>query len=146
MSKHIMIKEIDQEYADKFSDYDTEYNYYIICPEGNGCDGWIECSKEHTVPGYDGANDGPYESEEDAPWDGHDEFEFHGEWHEWKWGYGWTVEYPGCVVQGQYDLDPPDELYSMPPGRYIVEDDWDDTTCYLQYVGPEEEKENDESI
>lgn len=102
----------------------------ITCLHPDRCTGWIECSgQEHPA----GSEDGPYDCEEDAPWEGADEFEFHGELHTWRDSYGWTVPYVGCVVQGA-DYEIPDELRPLRIGRWIVEDEWDETDVYLTVV------------
>ena len=135
MSRHILVKEIDTDYAERLPDFPPQYRYLIECPEGNRCEGWAEYREAHEVDGVS-ANDGPDDCEPEALWAAEEEFDFHGATHTWKYGWGWTVAYPGCVVQGS-DFDPPDELYALPVGRYVVEDDWDDRCCYLQYIGAE---------
>lgn len=107
-----------------------EYEDSLECPVG--CHGWQECADDHVVPGYDGVNDGPYDSDEDAPWYDQEEFEFHGVLHTWNgMGYGWTVDYEGCVVAGNdwSDLSLPDR-----EGVWLVDDDWDDHTVTLSEV------------
>jgi hypothetical protein len=127
-STHILVKEIDPEDPEGF-------RYRIECQVPDSCDGWIECDK----PSEFGCRyaDSPYDCPDDAPWSGLNEFEFHGVPHTWRDGYGWTVPFEGCIVAWA-DWEPPDEVETLPPGRYQVEDDWDDTSLYLNYVGPEE--------
>lgn len=132
MIEHLLTVEVNTDYAERFPDAPTEYRWGIACTNPDQCKGWQECDKAHEVDGSSAA-DGPYDAEEDAPWDGLDEFEFHGELHTWVDGYGWTVPYVGCVVQGN-NVECPDELYPLRPGAWIVEDDWDDTDCYLTVV------------
>ncbi|MGV7904208.1 hypothetical protein PJN93_30825, partial [Mycobacterium kansasii] len=84
----------------KGDDYDPEYpsfNHSVECLNVEKCGGWIGCNDPHEVDGRSAA-DGPYDCDDDAPWEGCDEFEFHGVLHEWHWGHGWTVPYKGCVV------------------------------------------------
>lgn len=150
MSEHILVIEPDTEYREKVNAYrigdglepyaedewDEHFTWSVICHKPEHCNGWIECDKEHAVDGYDGPNDGPWDYDTDSPppWAELEEFEFHGELHEWKWGYGWTTPYPGCVLQGNVDWDVPDELYPLRAGRWIVDDDWDDTDVSLSVV------------
>lgn len=109
--------------------YDTDYGYSIECP---GCNGWQECREEHSVEGYDGLNDGPDGSPEDAPWFEEEEFIFHGELHTWHWGHGWTVAYKGCVVRANESGDDANNIaLTYGPGDYLVGEDWDDETVYL---------------
>lgn len=131
-SKHVLVKEIDPE------DHE-EFRYRIECQVPDSCDGWWECDKPHEVDGRraDGAQDGPFDCEADVPWSDKEEFEFHGVTHTWRYGHGWTVPFEGCIVAWA-DSEPPEEVEALPPGRYEVEDEWDDTSLYLNYVGPEE--------
>lgn len=132
MSDHVLEVPLDGE------------GFTIECLAGNGCNGWIECREPHTVGKLD-ATEGPYDCDPDMPWSDEEEWEFHGVLHEWRWGYGWTVPYPGCVVAAQ-GCDAPDDLWEvvdgehrLKPGRWLVDDDWDDTDCYLTLVGPSPE-------
>lgn len=110
-----------------------EFEHSIECL--GGCSGWQECQEDkHEVPGYDGVNDGPYESDEDAPWYDEEEYEFHGVLHTWNGsGYGWTVEFPGCVVQAN-DYGEPYGANTQRDGSWLVDDDWDDTYVTLNVV------------
>jgi hypothetical protein len=132
MTEHLLTIEVDTAYAERFPDFEPVNRWSIACINPDQCNGWIECDKPHEVDGVN-ASDGPYDSDDDAPWSGYDEFEFHDEEHSWRDGYGWTVPYKGCVVQGQY-VDLPDELDLSRLGEWIVEDDWDDTECTLTVV------------
>lgn len=125
---HILIKEVNP-------DDPEEFRYRIECQLGDACDGWWECDKLHEVDGLS-AHLGPNDSEPGAPWDAEEEFGFHGVLHTWRDGHGWTVPFEGCVVEVS-DFDPPDEVLELPVGRYEVDDEWDDTSLYLNYVGPE---------
>lgn len=104
-----------------------EWGASITCYPG-GCNGWQECREEHSVDGYTGENDGPDDSDEDAPWADEEEFEFHGVLHEWRSGWGWTVPFNGCVVSVADSLsDFADNiLREYGPGEYLVDDDWGD--------------------
>ena len=116
--------------------------FEIECVAPDTCNGWIECGEPHAVDGID-ANYGPYGCDESAPWFDEDEWEFHGKLHTWRHGYGWTLPYPGCVVAGSGGVEAPDDLWEetvdgehrLKPGRWLVDDDWDDTDCYLALVG-----------
>jgi hypothetical protein len=123
--------------------------FSVECLVGNGCSGWLECGEPHTVGNAD-ASDGPFDCDEDAPWYDEDEWEFHGIIHTWHYGFGWTVPYPGCVVAGSA-VDPPDDLWQtvggehrLNPGRWLVDDDWDESECYLSLLGPAEPSERGE--
>lgn len=132
MTAHIIIRREEADYAESYPGETPEFEDHLECPVG--CSGWQECREEkHTVPGYDGENSGPWESDEDAPWYDEEEFEFHGVLHTWNgYGYGWTVPYEGCVVGGNDWSDP----YGIPDreGKWLVDDDWDDTTVTLTSV------------
>lgn len=128
MSEHVFIVAPDGE------------GFTIECLAGNGCNGWIECRKPHMVGDLD-ARVGPY-CDDDAPWCDFEEWEFHGVVHTWRYGWGWTVPYPGCVVAGS-GVDAPDDLWEttdgerrLRPGRWLVDDDWDDEDCRLTLIGP----------
>ena len=60
----------------------------------------------------------------------------HGQMHTWRDGHGWTVECTGCIVNYNNSYDLPPEVEDLPIGRYEVDDDWDDTCCYLYLIGP----------
>lgn len=138
MSRHILVVEKDETYAERFPDFPEERVFRLECPDGNGCAGWSECRKPHTVNGKD-ASAGPYECDEFDPWYDLDEFTFHGVLHTWHSGFDWTVPYDGCVVDGN-DWEPPDGAFDLPYGRYEVEDDWwDETSVTLFLIGPTNE-------
>jgi hypothetical protein len=136
----VTIRESEDHHPD-----DPDYRCEIECIAPEKCGGWWECMEAHEVDGVSAA-DGPYasvcpscggEGDEHVPWCDRDEFEFHGVEHTWRYGYGWTVPYEGCIVQANDSGW--DDLYDIArehgPGRYLVDDDWDDTTCYLTYAG-----------
>lgn len=127
----------------KEADFDPEDPYYdtqILCLAPEKCGGWWECREPHEVDGRS-AEAGPWNSEDCDPWVEEEEFTFHGVEHTWRWGYGWTVPYPGCVVAvNDSAVEGADELAQQHgEGRYLVDDDWDETTCYLTYVSTVEE-------
>lgn len=110
----------------------VDYNTTLTCFPG-GCEGWQECREGHKVEGYDeDANVGPYDCAEEAPWADKDEFVFHGVMHEWRYGWGWTVPFQGCVLavndfsDGAYDI-----MVAFGPGEYLIEDEWDDTEVWI---------------
>lgn len=141
MSRHILaikLDPIEQARLDSgelvFPEHVDSHDHDIVCPEGNGCSGWVGCSEPHLVDGKS-ADDGPYDCDESAPYWGKDEFEFHGVLHTWRSGYGWTMPFTGkCIVNwvGRYDL--PTGYEDLPIGEHEVEDDWGDESCYLQLV------------
>ena len=115
---------------------DTENNGWTFeCPGQPACSGWEECRDPAGHEGFD-------PEDEDSPaFDEYEDVEIHGVFHEWQWGYGWTVPFVGCVVD-ENGCDLPYELWDREqdrykPGRWIVNDDWDDTDCTLILVGPE---------
>lgn len=136
MSTHILVIEPDPTAPAMGPHHTDDRTWSIECPPGNGCSGWMECGEKHEVEGHGSAEDGPDDCEETAPWEGCDEFEFHGVMHEWKGGHGWTVPWPGCVVAGSDWSEPPAEMDDLPTGRYPIEDDWDDTSVALDFVDP----------
>lgn len=109
---------------------------YLECPDGNGCSGWIECGVRWHGDGERSAEHGPFDCSDDLPWYDEEEYEFHGETHTWRSGYGWTVPYRGCVVM-YGNWEPPDDVFNIEPGRYDVEDDWDETEVYLEWANAE---------
>lgn len=137
MTEHLLTVEADTDYAERHPRAYPELTWSITCINPDSCNGWSECDKDHEVDGVNAA-DGPYDAEDGRPWAGLDEFEFHGEEHTWRSGHGWTSAYKGCVVQGT-DVDLPDELHPLRPGKWIVDDDWDDEFCELIVVRKAEE-------
>lgn len=115
--------------------------YLIECPDG--CDGWQTCLEKHEGQHVDvilPADQGPDDCQQcteppllHTAWCGQEEFEFHGVIHTWRYGHGWTVPYPGCVVAAtpwDSDFDRDD----VPRGRYEVQEDWDDESCWLEFT------------
>ena len=144
MSTHAIEVYFDTNYLDRISkmrpvtdaDRDVAYSCRIICSDPAGCPGWTECREPHEVDGKS-ADEGPWGADETDPWDGLEEFEFHGAQHQWRSVYGWTVEYPGCPVQGS-DADLLDDIPLDRPGIYPVEVEWDDYLCTLTLIGESE--------
>lgn len=142
MSEHILVVSRDEDYVKLLAqhrepdeqDVRDAYQVHIECPTPEHCTGWEECRGPHTSPdGLLDANDGPYDCEEDVPWEGQEEFEFHGELHTWCGSWGWMVPFPGCIVVAQ-GIEVPGDIDTERDGRWLIEDDWDDTDCYLVLV------------
>lgn len=131
MSTHIVIKKVDPESVE----VPPGYLYEVECPGRPDCDGQVECDESHVVDGRDADDEGPDDCSPDAPWEGMDEFEFHGAVHRWLW-CGWTVPYDGCAVREHpYFADVvADQLVGLPPGRYPVRDFWDEDLMELRLV------------
>lgn len=100
------------------------------CITPSGCDGWTECTEEHPFP-----DDEAREMAED---DGH--HAFHGVEHQYRYGYGWTVPYDGCVLAGSSEWsDGVSEAAShigeqYGEGRHAVADDWSDNLPYVERI------------
>lgn len=109
----------------------------VTCLNPLRCDGWWECLEDHEQDGISAA-DGPWESDEDAPWLEEEEWDFHGVTHTWRYGHGWTVPYPGCVVAVNDDVRDQGWWIAEEHGAgvYAVEDDWDDEFVALHYLRP----------
>lgn len=139
MTTHVLVITPDTEYAKRFPDADPEVQWRVECSDPAACSGWRECGEPHEVGGVSAA-DGPWDPpSDDVPWVDEDEFEFHGEDHTWRGGWGWTVEYAGCPVDAFGDIELPDDLpQPITPGRYTIDVEWDDTYCTVWYVGPGE--------
>lgn len=119
----------------------------IRCEDPENCDGWQECFESHVCEhgrdasrGYDEDSESPGICPGGGPddacdcWAGLEDFEFHGIMHTYRWGYGWTIKYPGCVVAAARDFtDAPDYWESKPRGEYEIRDDWDDEQLTLYF-------------
>lgn len=129
---HIVIKKPDPEDSDS-------HLYEVECPGRPACDGFIECRERHTAEGFD-ADDGefgdPNDCPPDVPWEGMDEFEFHGVVHTFWSTHWWTVPYDGCVVRDHpYFPECAEELLcELPPGRYPVRGHWGDEEMELTLI------------
>lgn len=152
MTEHIINISRDEAFLARLGEYRAPdeqdrrdaYQVKIECPTPENCIGWDECHEPHTSPdGFLGADDGPYDSvcscaEAEStscttPWCGRDDFEFHGVEHTWRDSWGWTVPFEGCIVAA-YEIEVPDGIDTTRDGRWLIEDDWDDTDCYLVLV------------
>lgn len=115
---------------------EPDWDWTIVCvaPERCGC--WQECGESHEVEG-EPENEGPWDSDESAPWYERDEYVFHGVVHEWQgFGHGWTVTFQGCgVAANDWAGDSAAEIaHEYGEGVHVVDDDWDDTDLNLIYV------------
>ncbi|CCW14633.1 hypothetical protein [Rhodococcus aetherivorans] len=121
-TKHVITKAIDRKDP-------SEFTYTLECPGAPHCTGFSECHEKHVQDGIDADEVTPYDGETDdgeaPPWDGADEWTFHGVAHTYRYGYGWTVPYTGCVLR-EYDLEFDDALLDQPPGRYSISVYWED--------------------
>lgn len=118
-------------------DYGGLDDWTLECDNPDVCGGWLECPEVHEVDGWS-ADAGPHSAgtSTSCPWFGRDEFTFHGVAHTWMFGHGWTVPYPGCVVAdaGSIGDEAADIFEAHGVGRFVVDDDWGDTTCWLEVV------------
>lgn len=120
MSVHHILTILDVEEGDS-----CEWN--VSCPHGT-C-GFEECMEEH--PGC----------EECASLDEHcpnacgeEMREFHGVVHSYQSGYGWTVEYKGCVVKAEVHNLGVWELFDGLPlraGSWQIKSTWFGDECEL---------------
>lgn len=98
---------------------DPAYDFAITCVEPKLCNGYWECSGDHS--GFD-------PNDETSPAYDEEEFQIHGEWHTYRYSIGWTVAYPGCVVATCDSLG--DSAHWIAdehgPGHFIVDDEWGD--------------------
>lgn len=117
------IEELTEREIEEVDDY---FVAGIVCSDSAACPGWKECPEDHT--GYD-------PDDEDSPvYDEWEDVMIHGVLHtEYNTGYGWVVEYNGCPVQGA-DWEVPDDIPMDRPGKYLVDDDWEETECWLYLV------------
>lgn len=114
-----------------------DWDIKVTCLNPDRCDGWQECPGNHEQDGISAA-DGPWEGDEDAPWFEEEEWDFHGVAHTWRYGYGWTVPYPGCVVADNDNVREQgwEIAEEHGAGVYAVEDEWDDDYVTLNYLRP----------
>lgn len=121
-TQHWLIVARDEEYLAKHEDDpdDPARTYAIECSDPAACPGWIECLEPHPAA--------PDPDEYDG-----DIVVMHGQEHEHRWGYGWTVDYPGCPVQGDalYGDSYLDIARTHGLGRHPIDADWDDTDVHL---------------
>ena len=131
-TRHWIVVEPDTAYIEQYGDDpdDPAIKWRIECSDPAACPGWMECPENHA--GYDP------NVEESPAFDQYEDVMIHGVAHEWRTDYGWTVPFDGCPVQDGGD-DASDIAHEKGVGRWEVDDDWDDTTCYLTVIEPEEE-------
>lgn len=145
MSSHTLILTLDSIEQAKldagefvFPEHEDGRAWRIRCDDPAHCDGYIECHRQHICPhGHDACN-GFDENSEDGPCPGHadddlpncfsgdEEFTFHGQAHTYRWGWGWTVPFIGCVVAENWDGELDRSIYTLPIGEYPVDEDWYD--------------------
>lgn len=108
-----------------------DYEYHVECL--GKCWSWQECRKDHVVDGREATD--PYDCEPNDPWEGVDEFDFHGVTHVYNHN-GWCEKKEECaltvndVSTSAYDI-----LAIHGPGSYLVEDEWwDDYNATLTFV------------
>lgn len=133
-AKHQLEVYLDEDFLSRLADFRPvtaedraeAYAWRIVCSDPEACPAWVECEKDHA--GYNP------DDEDSVVFDCHeDEVLIHGVIHEWRWGYGWTVAYPGCpVAVADYDL--PEGVSLDRPGFYPVDVDWDDDLCSVFLV------------
>lgn len=121
---------------------EPDWDWDLTCVDFNACDGqgWWECGVHlaHTTATYKARDEGrvlldhPPACDAPAPgeWnDDEDEILAHGVWHTYRYGWGWTVPYPGCVLVGHDNIA--DHVWEIArtegTGTYLVIEDWDDT-------------------
>lgn len=126
MTKHIITISCDEQCRQ------DACRWRVTCTVEGGCGGWMECGEPHEVDGISAA-DGPHDCDPDAPWADCDEFTFHGVDHEWRVGYGWTVDYDGCPIT-PWHFDLPDGIDTTRNGSWLVENEWDDTDCLVELI------------
>lgn len=135
MIEHYAVVRLDRNYLRRLArirrvarkDVEDGYAAFIECSDPASCPGWIECDEDHSGFDPDDENSPAYDMYDDPVM-------IHGVEHEWRHGHGWTVEYEGCPVErGCADLDT-DAMDMTRPGRYLLDEDWDDTDCYLTVV------------
>lgn len=140
MSEHHITVRVDEEYLTFLADLrtvtnedrETAYVAVLECSDPAACPGWIECRESHE--GFD-------PEEEDSPaYDMYEDVEIHGVLHDWRWGYGWTLEYAGCpLIMAEPDV--PDDIPMDRTGKYLVDAEWDDTDCHLTRIAAAHIKE-----
>lgn len=109
------------------TDYPGEFFYGWECPGPPHCTGFSECREPHIENGTNADEVTPFDGGDDQnppPWDGLDEWTFHGVLHTYHDGYGWTVQDEGCVIS-ETDLEVDDALLGEAPGRYAIDIAWE---------------------
>lgn len=139
MADHILVVEGTEE---------DGYELSIECLVPGGQHGWHECCEDHTAelaaataaehaclaalhaPACDCAGD----------WRDGDEMILHGALHEYRDGYDWTVDFPGCALTAalaDFAPDAEDIAIEHGAGRWLIEDDWSEAEGpMLIFIGP----------
>lgn len=112
--------------------------FTVECSDPTSCEGWIECLQAHEHP--DRADAGPWVCHNDEPCCENDEFTFHGLTHEWNQGHGWCVPLPAEQCPVTTFADSFDKLEHLPPGRYLVDANRDDTNLHLTAASAEQHR------
>lgn len=100
-------------------DWEDYYLASVTCVTPDACNGWQECHEGH---------DGFDPDDEASPAYDCDEFIIHGVAHTWRGWHGWTVAYPGCVIQANAnEMDMPYGIDTRRDATWLLDIDWDDT-------------------
>lgn len=124
MSGHaLLVEQGDDHFEDQ-----PDWKGTIHCLTPAKCEGWWECSGDHT--GYD-------PDEKDSPaYDQTEDVMIHGVLHGYQHGFGWTVPYDGCIVAASDSIH--EHVYEIGQqhgaGLHLVDTEWEDTDCTLIYV------------
>ncbi len=127
MSEHTLVVEVDTTYAKEFPNEPVEHTWHVECSDPKACPGWIECDLRDDL------------DHSDQDWDGEDEEKIiHGMVHQHRYGYGWVLDFEPCPLV-LADLELPDGMDDehLVPGRYPVDQDWDDHDAYIMLINPE---------
>lgn len=135
MTEHHAVVRLDYDYINALrargvtltqDHWDDAWSCYFTCSAPHNCPGWQECPESHV---------GMDPEDEDSPaydqWEG---ITIHGQAHDWTDGHGWAVAADDCPVLSQPSLDRPDGVAPDRYGTYLLDADWDDTTCYLTVI------------
>jgi hypothetical protein len=124
-------------------EHPDSHTWHIRCDDPAHCTGYSECIRMHICKHGHDAVHGFDEDSDDGPCPGHDdpekpncfageeEYQFHGEWHTYRWGWGWTVPFIGCIVSENWDgdlLDVAGGVSALPLGEHPVDEEWYDDT------------------
>lgn len=139
VSHHILIigLDADREAARRqgeavFPEHPDERSYTLMCPDGNGCKGFLRCGEPHWFGGVPVEHDINQDSSAPRGYE-NEEREFHGVTHLWREGWGWTVPYEGCIVN-YVNWEYPTGIAQYPIGEYDVEDEWIDDSCWVEFA------------
>lgn len=134
MSDHYAHVHIDRDYLRRLAalrrvtreDVIDAYVVSVSCADPAGCPGWEECREDHAGYDYDDPNSPAYGEDEGVL--------IHGVLHDYRHGWGWVIDYPGCPVLGFAPDQDFDEIDRTRPGTYLLDVDWDDDHCYMTAV------------